>query len=278
MSDITRAMPVQGWYPDPGGSALMRWWSGMEWTAHTLDPMTGQPPVAYQPIPSHSDYASSYSSAATHSTSQRTYAGTPTLTIAIMVLGIYPIVYSAVLWAAVSASGKIDAVPIGIVGLVTLTVIVGMAFWDSSVLKKRGIPAASALWIFLSPLAYFIARRVRLKELGIRANAPGNVFVVSALAAGALAATVGTSVVNGIIDKESISAMQTSVATTLASKTSTHWTVNCPEDAPAATVGAVFTCHATDTSGKAVDIRATVISRDRFSLTAVTAQATGATT
>ncbi len=35
-SPISQA--VAGWYPDPGGGAAQRWWSGAEWTEHTQAP------------------------------------------------------------------------------------------------------------------------------------------------------------------------------------------------------------------------------------------------
>src|ERR1039458_3221322 len=38
-----------GWYPDPEGQQVMRWWSGMGWTPHTQPlpgPQPGTPPFS----------------------------------------------------------------------------------------------------------------------------------------------------------------------------------------------------------------------------------------
>ncbi|ADG89380.1 hypothetical protein TBS_34160 [Thermobispora bispora] len=41
-----------GWYPDPYGSPLLRWWDGTQWTEHTHPPVAGQsPPQPGRPQP-----------------------------------------------------------------------------------------------------------------------------------------------------------------------------------------------------------------------------------
>lgn len=45
--------PAAGWYPDPDGQQVLRWWSGMGWTPHTqpLAGPQGGPAPAAQPQP-----------------------------------------------------------------------------------------------------------------------------------------------------------------------------------------------------------------------------------
>lgn len=43
MDDTTSALPVPGWYPDPGAAGQVRWWDGTGWTAHIAPIGTGGP-------------------------------------------------------------------------------------------------------------------------------------------------------------------------------------------------------------------------------------------
>lgn len=52
--------PVAGWYADPAGSDLLRYWDGTTWTAHTApkpSPVPAAPAPSTPPQPQYGEYA-----------------------------------------------------------------------------------------------------------------------------------------------------------------------------------------------------------------------------
>jgi hypothetical protein len=47
----------QGWYPDPGGQADLRWWDGQAWTAHTRAHPSAPPVPAASAMPTSAGYS-----------------------------------------------------------------------------------------------------------------------------------------------------------------------------------------------------------------------------
>ena len=48
MSETEAPVPAAGWYADPAGAPVQRWWSGAEWTMHT---QPYEAPVIVEPVP-----------------------------------------------------------------------------------------------------------------------------------------------------------------------------------------------------------------------------------
>lgn len=49
MTNTSGPTTPAGWYPDPAGSANLRWWDGSAWTAHLAPPPTPAPALAPTP-------------------------------------------------------------------------------------------------------------------------------------------------------------------------------------------------------------------------------------
>lgn len=52
MIDETPGLPPFGWYPDPAGSPMLRWWNGSQWTDRLESPRPEvQPAFGYSTKP-----------------------------------------------------------------------------------------------------------------------------------------------------------------------------------------------------------------------------------
>lgn len=110
-------------------------------------------------------------------------AGSPN-TPAIWFLALLPLIIIPVQLAGYYSG--VTATQVGAASLLlgVIAVVFGLAIGDSVTLRRRNLAAASAAWMLLvPPLAYFIARRVKLKKAGVISTAPGNVYVLSLVAA-----------------------------------------------------------------------------------------------
>jgi hypothetical protein len=248
--------PAAGWYPDPAGSAALRWWSGASWTEHFA-------PVPEQPAPI-GDAAS---------TPER--VGGLFYPIAPQVLGAAPLAQtvqptkpSAHTWG-VWLIASVAAVAVGVrtvsasllpmspvVAIVTffalLALVASLAIWDRRVLRARGLRAASAWWILLlPPLAYFVARRV---------------YVLTIFAAAALTSVALAPMALARMDAASLRLLEQQASAELQRQTAVSWTVSCPDGAPVTIVGSSFDCAAIDATGRAVRFTAHVLHPREFSV------------
>jgi Protein of unknown function (DUF2510)/Domain of unknown function (DUF4333) len=281
------SLPPAGWYPDPMDAQRQRWWTGAEWTDHLVDPATGSPlSEAVEtpgPDPAQRVYVPMADYDASAWTSSAPLSSTPGsgYTLAIWLLACTPILYFILILAEYRLA--LNAVPsvqtslsADISGLVVLIIMLAvwalLAIWDYAALKNRGLPAPTPVWVLLSILAYFIARRIVLKRVDVRSNAPGNVFVLIALAGGIGS---GFIVANSIAHQGDVVAVQqfeTYAEQQLQKASGLTWAVDCPDDAPASTAGASFTCSAKSQSGQAVTMTVEVTSPHVFKVTAAVPQ------
>jgi hypothetical protein len=164
-----------GWYPDPGGSADLRWWNGQQWTAQLqpvpVAPVAPPPPAvqSFQPA-AEKAYVPFSSAAAAPRPVLRGIAYTRTVWW-ICFQPLWGLATQAVMYAIVTAFGPVPTVLLVIgftvLNLLLWALLVRLAFADRKALVEGGNgSAASPWWILLSPLVYLIlrARQVRMWE------------------------------------------------------------------------------------------------------------------
>lgn len=270
-TETTTGGQEAGWYADPGGSGALRWWAGTTWTDH-LTPL----PVQLAPLEQRaSTERASGPVAPTAPSIDEWPPRTATMQLGTPSAHTWPIwLMASVTAAAVGARAGFTVLPSTNSPIVTLAVslgllvvLVGLAFWDSSVLRSRGLASASPWWILLlTPLVYLIARGKALKKLGIRANAAGNVYVLTVLVMAALTFFALTPLADAQKDDASLRLLELQSSTELQRQTSVAWTTTCPDEAPASVVGSTFDCTAADTTGRSVRFTAHVVKPRQFSI------------
>lgn len=112
-------------------------------------------------------------------------------TVAIWILAFLPLIV-----VPVELAGYVTGIISTPAGYITLAIAVyastiALALDDRAALRKRNLDPASGWWLLLwPPIAYLIARRVVLKSMGVKSNAPSNVYVLSLVAATVLLTVV----------------------------------------------------------------------------------------
>ncbi len=294
MSDTPGTTIAPGWYDDPAGSGLQRWWSGLGWTEHTHAPVPVAPAASavvsspaddfgygggYRPMSSSTEYASTLAPASPVGKASGNTFGV--WAIALSLFWSYLLYLPASLLAAsvrvgvvgpgLGSFGAIAALYVGAYAAYVVLLFV-FAWRDGVELRSRGIAAPSPWWLLLGQIGYLIRRRIVLKRDGVRSNAPGNVFAIPFLLlilvviGSAVFAAANPGLASVPNSGPAIDTLQRQAATQLDAQTGTTWTVRCPPDAPATTVGATFVCTAGDSTGRTALIQAKVVAPGRFSL------------
>lgn len=170
MSDMTGAVP--GWYADPWGAGRLRWWDGVQWTAHVSQPAVARPPRPQLP------------------------PGTPVGTVWVWLMVLLPLVNTALLPflrpdvspVVISLSGEPtpEAVirdmlslvggplyfVLILVSWVTAAAVIVFAWLDHRDLTRRGVERPFHwAWTFLGTLVYVIGRTVILRPIAARRGA-----------------------------------------------------------------------------------------------------------
>ena len=162
---IAPALPPAGWYPNPENPAQERWWGGLSWTNDVRDPVPvmSAPPVPAPYTPMANAFVASQPQSFAAPGHWQVEVGSPN-TVPIWLIATYPAV------AVIIAVARL-ALPLDIsrslsfpIALIAFALYIGMAFWDHFELKRRGHDAASPAWVFLTVIAYLIARRIVLKK------------------------------------------------------------------------------------------------------------------
>ena len=266
----SKGLPAAGWYEDPGATGQLRWWSGASWTEHLAPPVMetpiatssiGREPRVEQtfvpPGATRSDPASQPPNAFEARPSANTLPVWLIASVIAAALGVHS--------AAVAQHVEPPTIVAAGISIGILAALLGLVVWDHAVLESRGLKAASVWWVLLlPPLVYLVMRRAAMKKLGIRANAPSNVYVLTAVAAALLTGLTLGPVEDAKLDSASIQNLEQQASAELQKASATSWTVSCPADAAVSTVGTSFVCTGTDVTGQVMQFTARVVSPRRF--------------
>lgn len=203
-NDASPLTPPSGWYPDPNGGGLLRWWSGEKWTSVVRPPVTAvltAPPAAAaiiaepasaepatallaEPlgvIDTNAEYgwereaagraernhaAATLAAEASNHRSGWAEASMPgrSHTVSIWIMAFLPY-FQVVALALVLTQVGIDQQALLLAAGGFYLVNFVLAIRDSGTLRRAGYERApQSLWALLGPLPYFIARAVAIKR------------------------------------------------------------------------------------------------------------------
>ncbi|WP_394771276.1 DUF2510 domain-containing protein [Lacisediminihabitans sp.] len=254
-----------GWFDDPTGLELNRWWNGTEWTEHTApkpaEPVAAESPAtAFRPrVPEietlPQDLTHAYVPFGDHRSWQ---AHMP------------PMVTAPIRWNTPGAIAVGFTPLVGLiaaVGIVALTLLGSGAWWwsigaallpllwsiafasrDRIKLDVWGYEARASLgWLLLGPLAYLIARTVRVHQRVHRGSFPLWLFIINSVLISALAVGAGVGLGASVAARGTAAIEQQTEAGLRAQ--GHEYSVVCPASLTIFVVGSTFDCIASDAAG-----------------------------
>ena len=198
MTDVAVSRIPAGWYPDPLGQARHRWWDSTTWTQHvTAGPKTTAAPSSFamqdspaaaaapsipdrmrerqSPASAATSRQSDYVPMAMHPRTQVSLKSLPKVwaTVSVWMIAVMPLIQLAAILALVFLLSDFGRFMQAATGFVFLLWCAVLATRDRRTLVAAGHhETASPWWLLLSPLAYLIARTVKVRHTTGSGSAP----------------------------------------------------------------------------------------------------------
>jgi len=187
MTDVqpAAAPTPAGWYPDPSGNGLNRWWDGYNWSDATQAPADQaaavQTPAGQAPVPSAMPTAQPYSYAP-----QELSSADP-MTKFIWIIALWPLLgvinliayglLGGYTFEALTSEGSGPAdIADTVLALLAYLGMVAIVFLDHRELKARGLQTFPWGWAFI-PIVYVIGRTVVVYRQTRKGLAPVFIYV-----------------------------------------------------------------------------------------------------
>jgi hypothetical protein len=291
VDDEEMVIAPAGWFDDPTGLELNRWWNGTEWTEHTSPrpaALVGAGSVAAGPAGSGSaavgpagsgsfgagslapalrprapeieplphDVTHTYVPFGEHRSWQGHVAPVATAPIRWNTPGAIAVGFTP--WVGLIASvGLVALALLGsgawwwwFVGAALLPLLWSIAFAarDRNKLEGWGYEARPSLaWLLLGPLAYLIARTVRVHQRVRRGSLPLWLFIINSVLISALVVGVGAGL-GASLAARGTAAIEQRTESELGSQ-GYDYSVACPASLAIFAVGSTFDCVASDATG-----------------------------